>query len=276
MRSTSVVRIMQRMIIAGLVALTACAPRDQKAAAGAGTPITVFAAADLRFALVDVARLYREQGGDSLVLVFGSTGDLTTQITNGAPADVFFAANAQAIDSLAARAMIVDSTRRVYAIGRLALIARCPTVQRVAQTTAARCHAPPRIEDVAAASVQSIAIADPAHAPYGKAARQALERAGLWPAVEQRIVLGSNVSQAYQFVSTGNADVGLVALSLVVRDSVLGHTLIDASLHDPLRQTLAVMASSTHQAAAAKFLAFLNTPAAKTAMHGFGFAEDVP
>ncbi|BAH39926.1 MAG TPA: molybdate ABC transporter substrate-binding protein [Gemmatimonas aurantiaca] len=276
MRSTSVVRIMQRMIIAGLVALTACTPRDQAAAAGTGTPLTVFAAADLRFALADVARLYREQGGDSLVLVFGSTGDLTTQIINGAPADVFFAANAEAIDSLAVRTMIVDSTRRVYAIGRLALIARCPTVQRVSQTSSAPCPAPARLEEVAAASVQSIAIADPAHAPYGRAARQTLERAGLWPAVEKRIVLGANVSQAYQFVSTGNADVGLVALSLVARDSVLGHTLVDASLHDPLRQTLAVLTASTHQASAAKFLAFLNTPAAKNAMHGFGFAEDAP
>lgn len=263
-------------VVAALAASTACTSRDRAASMSAtsGEPVTVFAAADLRFALADVARLYREQGGDSLVLVFGSTGDLTTQIINGAPADLFFAANAQAIDSLASRSMIVDSTRRVYALGRLALIARCPTTRLVSQTAGARCPAPARLEDVAAPTVQSIAIADPAHAPYGLAARQTLERAGLWKAVEQRIVLGANVSQAYQFVSTGNADVGLVALSLVARDTVLGYTLVDASLHDPLRQTVAVMAASPHQAAAIRFLHFLETPAAREAMHGFGFNED--
>ncbi len=263
-------------VAAALATSTACSSRDRTASGSATSvePVTVFAAADLRFALADVARLYRAQGGDSLVLVFGSTGDLTTQIINGAPADLFFAANAPAIDSLASRSMIVDSTRRVYALGRLALIARCPTTRLVSQTADARCPAPARLEDVAASTVRSIAIADPAHAPYGLAARQALERAGLWKAVEPRIVLGANVSQAYQFVSTGNADVGLVALSLVARDTVLGHTLVDAALHDPLRQTVAVMAASAHQDAAVKFLAFLETPAAKEAMHGFGFDED--
>ncbi|HEY0929127.1 MAG TPA: molybdate ABC transporter substrate-binding protein [Gemmatimonas sp.] len=263
--------------LASLAFVGACAGErtaGQKAAEDTGVVLTAFAAADLRFALVDIAKLYREQGGDSLVLVFGSTGDLTTQIVNGAPADVFFAANAQAIDTLAARQMIVDSTRRVYALGRLALIARCPTVRLVSQSTAAPCPAPARLQDIAESTVKSIAIADPAHAPYGLAAKQALERAGLWKAVEQRIVMGANVAQAYQFVSTGNADVGLVALSLVARESLLGHTLVDATLHDPLRQTVAVLSASTQQPAAVKFLAFLQSKAAQDAMHGFGFASD--
>ncbi len=276
-------RTIQRMAFVVFAAGIACTTREQTAAAdgtgatqrasAAATAVTIFAAADLRFALADVAARYREQGGDSLILVFGSTGDLTTQIINGAPADLFFAANAAAIDSLARRAMIVDSTRRVYALGRLALIARCPATRMAAHTTETPCPPPARLEDVTAPGIRSIAIADPAHAPYGLAARQVLERAGLWTTVASRIVLGANVAQAYQFVSTGNADVGLVALSLVARDTVLGHTLVNASLHDPLRQTVAVLSASPHQAAALRFLEFLTTPVAREAMHGFGFNE---
>ena len=279
-------RMLRRMATVGLTlcasftVLSACT-RSQDTPQGSGSdtgsdPVTVFAAADLRFALAEMAQRYRTQGGDSLVLVFGSTGDLTTQIINGAPADLFFAANAAAIDSLAARKMIVDSTRRVYALGRLALIARCPTTRLVSQTSGAPCPAPARLQDVAAASVRSIAIADPAHAPYGLAARQVLERAGIWESVQQRIVMGANVAQAYQFVSTGNADMGLVALSLVARDSVLGHTLIDPALHDPLRQTVAVMSGSTRQQAAMAFLAYFTTPPAQEVMHGAGFDREQP
>ena len=233
-------------VVAALAASTACTSRDRAASmsAASGEPVTVFAAADLRFALADVARLYREQGGDSLVLVFGSTGDLTTQIINGAPADLFFAANAQAIDSLASRSMIVDSTRRVYALGRLALIARCPTTQLVSQTAGARCPAPARLEDVAAPTVQSIAIADPAHAPYGLAARQTLERAGLWKAVEKRIVLGAKCLAGLSVREHRQCRCRPRGLSSWPAIPCWLHAG-GRSLHDPLRQTVAVMAAST-------------------------------
>lgn len=106
-----------------LVGAMACAgegKNDGPASAASG-PVLVYAASDLRDALADLARHYRAGGGDSLVLVFGSTGELTTQIMNGAPADIFFAANAKAIDDLAGKGLVIDSTRAVYAIGRLAV-----------------------------------------------------------------------------------------------------------------------------------------------------------
>lgn len=258
------------MRLAALVALcltTACARGD-----GGDAPLVVFAASDLRDALGELARDHRAAGGDSLVLVFGSTGDLAAQVAGGAPADLFFAANAQAIDALGAQGLVVDSTRVVYAEGRLAIVAACDTT---AGRGAAPCRAP-SLAELASPAVRTVAIADPSHAPYGMAARQALERAGLWDAVRPRLVLGANVSQAEQFVATGNADAGIVALSLVLRTPGRPHEVVDAALHDPLRQTVAVVATSRRQDAAGRFLAHLRSPRGQAVMHRYGFTTPSP
>lgn len=265
------------MVIAmaiGACAISACAPdtrdtRDPRESDGtARSPIVVFAASDLRDALAELATRYRATGGDSLVLVFGSTGDLGAQIAAGAPADLFFAANANAIDDLAARGRVVDSTRAVYAIGRLAVVARCAPALR--DSLPATC---PRVSltDLTRADIKTVAIADPAHAPYGMAARQALERAGLWPRVQPKLVLGANISQAEQFVSTGNADAGVIALSLVLRTPSRTYTLVDSALHDPLRQTVAAIAGSAHAAGAVRFLQFLRSDTATAILVRYGF-----
>ena len=259
--------------LATLVALglatAACARGDRPA--GDDAPLLVFAASDLRDALGELARAHRAAGGDSLVLVFGSTGDLAAQVAAGAPADLLFAANAQAIDALAAQGLIVDSTRAVYAEGRLALVAACDTAARERRP----CRAP-MLAELASPAVRTVAIADPAHAPYGMAARQALERAGLWDAVRPKLVLGANVSQAEQFVATGNADAGIVALSLVLRTPGRPHDVVDASLHDPLRQTVAVLAASRRADAAGRFLAHLRSPGGQSVMHRYGFTTPSP
>ncbi len=253
-----------------LVSASACTrdARDQGAATHTGEPVLVFAASDLRDALADLAQRYRAGGGDSLVLVFGSTGELTTQIMNGAPADVFFAANAKAIDDLAGKGLVIDSTRSVYAIGRLVVIARCAAA--LYDSLASAC---PKLtlQDLAAARVQTVAIADPSHAPYGLAAKQALERADLWSRVHPKIVMGANISQAEQFVATGNADAGVIALSLVLRTPGRAYTLVDSALHDPLRQTVAVIANSARRDAAVRFLNFLDTGEATAIMQQYGF-----
>ena len=238
----------------------ACARADRPARPGA--PLLVYAASDLRYALADAARHYRAAGGDSVVLVFGSTGNLTTQIENGAPADLFFAANAEAIDTLAAHHLVVDGTRAVYAVGRLALVARC-AVPDPCPT--------PALADLAAPAVKVVSIADPSHAPYGRAARQALERAGLWPRVQPKLVLGANITQAYEFVQTGNADAGLVALSLVLHTPGRSYTLVDSALYDPLRQTVAVPTTSPRAAAAVRFLRWVRSGAGQATMRGYGF-----
>ena len=251
----------RRATLACAALLTACGrPKPAE-------PLLVFAASDLRYALADVAARYRASGGDSAVLVFGSTGDLATQIANGAPADVFFAANAEAVDDLARRRLLVDGTRAVYAIGKLALVARCSDPV----PNAPRCPTL-ALADLATPAVKVVAIADPAHAPYGKAARQALERAGLLERVRPKLVLGANITQAYQFVETGNADAGLVAVSLALRTPGRAYALVDSTLYDPLRQTVAVPSSSAHQAAAVRFLRYVRGADGQSAMRRYGFA----
>jgi len=261
-------------VLAVMACAAACARSDQPPAAG---PVLVFAASDLRHALADVARRYRAAGGDSVTLVFGSTGDLTTQIANGAPADLFFAANAAAIDTLAAHRLVVDDTRAVYAVGRLALVARCAAESADADSVpdASRCPTP-TLADLAAPAVHVVAIADPAHAPYGRAAQQALERAGLWARVQPKLVLGANITQAYQFVETGNADVGLVALSHVLATPGRPYTLVDSTLHDPLRQTVAALTTGPHRTAAVRFLRYVEGDAGQAIMRGYGLARPVP
>jgi molybdate transport system substrate-binding protein len=244
-----------------------CASREHRES----PPLLIFAAADLRDAMQDATRAYRAAGGDSVTLVFGSTGDLSTQIANGAPADLFFAANARVIDDLAAKHLIVDSTRRVYAIGRLAVVARCDTA---APSPARACPAR-TLADLSLPEIRVVAIADPAHAPYGMAARQALERAQLWSAVQPKLVLGANVAQADQFVTTGNADVGIVALALALRTPNRPYTLVDSALHDPLLQTVAVLSVSTRRAAAISLLRYLASEPGRAVMARYGFTAPV-
>ncbi len=256
------------------LALMACARRDSAESA----PLLVFAAANLRDALIDIARDHRAAGGDSAVLVFGSTGDLATQITNGAPADLFFAADAETIDQMAVDGSVADSSRRVYAVGRLAVIARCTLAdtsglnKRATRPTAVSIACPRlTLQDLAWDSLRTIAIADPSHAPYGRAAKQALERAGIWNVVQPKLVLGANISQAELFVRSGNADAALVALSLLQRDSARVFSMVDASLHEPLSQSVAIVSRSSRQDAARAFVTYLQSPAGRAVMERYGF-----
>ncbi len=218
-------------------------------------PLAVFAAANLRSVLDDIVRDYQAQTGDSVVLVFGSTTSLGTQIINGAPADIFLAANTAAIDSLAVRGLIIDSTRAVYAIGRLILVGNCARADQL--NPSRHCRAPQDIASLAQDSYRSIAIANPAFAPYGMAAETALDRSGVLPKIQDKLVLAANVNQALQYALTGNADAAIVALALVADDHSYDYSLVDTTLYDPIVQSLAVLRSSAHQQRALAFRAFL-------------------
>ncbi len=228
-------------------------------------PLLVFAAADLREALPEVAAAYRRAGGDSVTLVFGATSDLATQIANGAPADAFFAADQAAIAGLAARRAVVGGTSRVYAVGRLALVmARGATAGGAPEAS--------RLADLARPGVRTVVIADPAHAPYGRAARQALERAGLWDAVRAKVVYAPNVAQAYRFVVGGNADAGIVArASLGAAAPGAAYALVDTTLYAPIRQAAAVVASSAQPAAAARFVEYATGAPGFAVLRRYGF-----
>lgn len=252
---------------AGLALGTGC--RGGRTARPDAAPLLVFAAADLREALPEIAAAYRRAGGDSVVLTFGATGDLATQIANGAPADVFFAADERALDTLAARGAVDAGSRRSYAVGGLALVA------------APGAGAVRALADLAAPAVHTVAIADPAHAPYGRAARQALERGGVWARVGPKVVYAPNVAQAYRDVTSGNADAGIVALAAV--EGVPGappFVRVDRTLHDPVQQGAAVVRATppadsartaARMAAARRFLDFATLAPGFRILQRFGF-----
>ena len=223
-------------------------------------PLLILAAADLQAAFAEVATRYEEQTGQTVRMVFGSTGNLTAQIENGAPADLFFAANEGFLDRLAAGGLIVEDSRRPYALGRLALV----------WDTAA--PPPATLADLARPAYGTIAIANPEHAPYGMAAREALQAVGVWERVVPRLVQGENIAQTYQFVQTGNADAGLVALGLVMGPESRPHLLIPDSLHAPLRQAAAVIRSGANAAEARRFLDFVTGAEGREILGRYGFA----
>lgn len=241
-----------------LGALGGCGSDRAAAGAAAGDSILVLAAANVQNALTEVAKQYTAATGRSVQLVFGSSGNLTTQIEQGIPADVFLSADEAFVDRLVAGHHVLPETRVVYGTGRLALVSAPDT------------PLPATVADAAQPRYQTIAIANPEVAPYGRAARETLQAAGIWPVVQPRIVQAEDIAQALQFVRTGNADVGLVALALVAGTDV-PHADVPDSLHAPLRQAAAVLAQSTRPGAAKAFLDYLTGPSGREILGRFGF-----
>jgi molybdate transport system substrate-binding protein len=242
---------------------TAEAPMDGNRTATAMKPsraeLTVAAAADLQFAFSDLAALFEEQTGHKITLVFGSTGQLSQQIENGAPYDLFAAANIEYIHRLAGQRLVLEDSIALYARGRIVLAANRQAGIEVVD-----------LEDLLNPQIRHIAIANPEHAPYGVAAKQALESAGLWEAVEQKLVFGENIRQALQFVQTGDAEAGIVALSVADVPEITW-VLIDDGLHKPLDQALAILASSRHAELAGQFAGFINSESGRPVMRRYGF-----
>lgn len=236
-------------------------------------PVTVFAASGLRLALAEIAREYQSLSGDSVTLVFGSTVALQEQILQGAPADVFIAADPDAIDSLSSQGLAIDSSRHTFAEGRLVMVFRCKENPR----PAGRCSIPDGTSDVRdlADSVRfrSIAIADPRYAPYGAAAKQALEHARVWNRISSRLITGASVMQAWQYVETGNADVALVALSLVALDSTHAHIVVDPSYYTPPVHEVSVLNGSRQPRHASAFVEFLMSQSSQGILRKYGFAD---
>ena len=225
-------------VSAALVAALAwgCADDDSQGDGVAEHSLLVMAAASLSEAMPVIARDFEMRTGVGVDLVQGATHTLAAQIQHGAPADVFFAADEATIDRLVANGSIRGASVRRYVTGRLTLVWRAGV-------------APPAgLADLAAPRYAVVAIANPEVAPYGAAAREALRRAGVWEVLQPRIIQGENVSQAYQFVRTGNADVALVARSVV--DTVAsGFGIVDPALYGPIHQSAGIVGTSEHPAA---------------------------
>jgi molybdate transport system substrate-binding protein len=235
--------------------------RDNRAIDSGSTQaeITVAAAADLQFAFSDLARLFEERTGHKVTLVFGSSGQLSQQIENGAPYDLIASANVDYISQLADKKLVFKDSITLYARGQIVLAANR---QAVIQTE--------ELEDLLDPKIRYISIADPEHAPYGVAAKQALEAAGLWDLLEPKLVTAENVRQALQYVQTGDAQAGIIALSVAEAPEITWR-LIDESLHQPLEQALAIVASSRQYELADQFIQFINNQESRDVMRRYGF-----
>ena len=225
----------------------------------AGSELTVAAASDLTPAFEEIRREFEAAHKTKVTFVFGSTGLLTRQIENGAPFDVFAAANVSYIDQLEQKGLIVPGTKRVYARGRITM-----------WTTA---NSPVKIEtiqDLTRPEVTRLAIANPDHAPYGQAAREAFERAGVWEAVKPKLVYGDNIRQTLQYAETGNVEVAIVALSLSVQSNGRW-VLIPEELHKPIDQGMGVLKETKDEQSARAFSEFVNGEKGREILKKYGF-----
>lgn len=224
-------------------------------------PLRVAAASDLSTAFVEVGRAFERDGGRRVDFTFGSSGLLARQVAEGAPFDVFAAANVSFVDDVVRSSVCLGESKQTYARGRIVVWASDPKML------------PRALGDLANPRYAKVAIANPEHAPYGRAAKEALTQAGLWAAVEPRAVYGENVQQTLAFARSGNAEVAIVALSLVVGDTerILA---VDEALHAPLEQALVVCkggVSGPKLDDGRAFAAFVGSQRGRTIMERHGF-----
>lgn len=231
--------------------------------------ITVFAAADLRYALEEVKGLYLKgkKGKEEIETIYGSSGKGMHQIENGAPYHLYFSANESFVEKLYKEGHAVEAPK-LYAVGRVVIWSTNPQFD-----------ASKGFENLKASWVKKIAIANPAHAPYGEKAKQALEKIGIYEAIRPQLVFGENISHTAQFVQSGAAEVGVIALSLALAPSIAegktpSYFLIDHKLHDPLLQGYSITRYGKDSALAKDFYQFIQTPEAKEILKRYGF--DIP
>ncbi len=226
--------------------------------AGPRPELIVAAAADLVFALREMAPIFEREHQVEVTLTFGSTGQLAQQIQQGAPVDVFFAANVAFVEDLRAKGAILRDSVEPYAQGQIVL------------ATQKNRPSLPTLKDLTREDVKRIAIANPAHAPYGMAAREALISAGVWTQVQPKLVYGENIRQALQFLQTGNVDAAILARSIAQVPEVQ-FARIDPNLYRPIIQAAAVTARSRQPDLARAFIRFVNGPQGRPIMKHFGF-----
>ena len=228
--------------------------------------VRVAAASDLKFALEELSARYEKQTGQNITLVFGSSGQFTTQILQGAPFQIFMSADENFVYKLSDAGKTADRGK-LYAIGRIGVFT----------PNGSPLKADGSLKDLAASlqdgRLQKLAIANPEHAPYGERAKQVLQNAGLWGAVQSKLILGENISQAAQFALSGSAQAGIIAQSLAVAPAFTGKgrfDLIDSKNHQPLIQRMVLIKPVS--AAAQLFYDYLGSASAQAVLSRYGFA----
>ena len=235
--------------------------------------VRVLAASDLKFALTDVVDQYQKQTGQSVQVNFGSSGQFARQVAQGLAADVLLSADEVYVQQLA-RAGHTQGEGSLYAVGRMAVL----QPRRGVGTSKENVGSP--LTDAGLrvllgdllATGRKFAIANPEHAPYGRAAREVLQHLGLWERALPRLVLGDNIAQATQFVTTGAAQAGLTALSMALAAPIAArtrHWLVPAHLHAPLRQRMVLLKNASAQAQG--FFNYLQSTPVQSVLKSYGF-----
>ena len=224
-----------------------------------GAKLTVAAAANLTDVFGEIGRAFKAKTGVDVVFSYGSTAELAQQIDNGAPFDLFAAADTKHIDSLVKSRKLTADTQAIYALGQLAL-----WIPKGEQSGIRD------LKDLARQQVRFVSVAQPELAPYGQAAIEVLKNSHIWEAVQPKVVYANSISQAKQMAESENADAAFTAYSLVLHDrgSVLR---IDSHLHHPIEQTLAIVALSPRIEHAKQFRSFLLGPDGRTILGKSGY-----
>jgi len=221
--------------------------------------VNVAVAANFTAPAQEIARAFEAQTGDKLLLSFGASGQFYAQIANGAPYQVFLSADAERPAKAEQDGLAVPGTRFTYAVGRLVLWSRTPGL----------------VDDrgavLAGGGFTHLAIADPTAAPYGAAAVRTLRKLGLYDRLSAKIVQGASITQALQFVQTGNAELGFVALSQVVNETGGSRWLVPEADHDPIIQQAVLLKTGAASPVARAFLAFLKGPQATVIIRRYGY-----
>lgn len=227
--------------------------------------ITVAAAADLQFAMQEIAANFQRESGKTVKVIYGSSGTFFQQIQNGAPFDMFFSANVDYPKKLEASGLIDSGSFYQYARGKIVL------------WVPKESKADPRqgLKSLLDPAVKKIAIANPMHAPYGQAAVSAMKKEGIYEQVKDKFVLGENISQTASFVTSGAADVGIIAFSLATSPNLRGrgrYAEIPADEYQPINQACVILKSSKNKATAEEFLTFVRGAAVSDLLRRYGFA----
>ncbi len=230
--------------------------------AGHAERITIAAAADLKFAMDEViAGFTKANPSDKIDVVYGSSGTFLLQLSNGAPFDLYFSADIDYPRKLVTMGLAQQPVKP-YAFGRLVLWSSQMDASKMT------------LADLRSKTITRIGIANPKHAPYGKRAEEALKATGVYADVQPKLALAENIGQAAQWVKTGNAQVGIIALSLALSKEMQGsgsYVLIDDQLHQPLEQGFVITKHGSNSALATRFAEYMSTSSSRKIMTSYGF-----
>jgi len=257
-------RTQKSVVVTGLMLLVVSLVFLMQTHLGAAEEITVAAASDLNFAIKDLVAEFEKASGHHVKLSLGSSGNFYSQIQNGAPFDLYFSADIGYPKKLEEAGLTVPGSLYRYAVGRIVLWTSHASHRDVSKG----------LEVLHEPGIKKIAIANPKHAPYGRAAVAALEHFKIYEQVKDRLVHGENISQAAQFIESGACEVGIIALSLALAPTMkAGGTYweIPAEWHPPLEQGAAILRSSKHQEAAKQFIEFMQGAKGREIMMRYGF-----